>query len=64
MRIHTSEKDIVDLDESFEDPQNEKLSLRLVGRILTEKAQNFDAVKRMLQHIWSLKNGIIISSMG
>lgn len=64
LQIENSENDIVDLDDGVDDAVDEKLSLRLVGRIFTEKPLNYDAVKRTLTHIWSLKNGVIIRSMG
>lgn len=62
--ISSSEDDVVDLDTGFDDSQDEKLSLCLVGRIFTNKSLNFNVVKRTLIHVWSLKEGVIIRSMG
>lgn len=64
LHIDNGEECVVDLDEGFDEAQDEKLSLRLVGRILTERPLNFDAVKRTLLHIWNLKEGVVIRSMG
>ena len=44
LQIKNSEDEIVDLDDGVDDSQEEKLSLRLVGRILTEKPLSFVAV--------------------
>lgn len=35
-----------------------------MGRVLTTKPLNFDAVKRTLLHIWSLKEGVVIRALG
>lgn len=64
LNISGSEEDVVDLEEGFSDTLDEKLDLLLVGRILTEKPLNFDAVRRTLLHIWSLKNGVVIRMAG
>lgn len=63
--LHSStEDDVVDLGEEVDQGDNEKLSLRLVGRVITERPLNFDAVKRTLMHVWNLKEGVVIRSMG
>lgn len=64
LHLVNKEDDVVDLDSGFEDERDSKLSLRLVGKVLTEKPLKFDAVKRTLLHIWSLKEGVVIRSMG
>lgn len=64
LKISNDEEVAIDLAAGFEDSVDDKISLRLVGRILTEKALNFDAVKRTLLHIWSLKNGVVICAIG
>lgn len=61
--ITNGEDDIVDLDTSNDEHHVPKLSLQLVGRILTSKPLNFDAVRRTLLHIWSLKKGVVIRAM-
>ena len=64
LNIVTGKEDVVDLGEGFEDNNDEKLSLRLVGRVLTDKPLNFDAVKCTFLQVWNLKDGVIIRSMG
>lgn len=64
MNLVGTEDEVVDLEEGFDDTQDEKLALRLVGCIVTEKPLNFDAVKRTLLHIWSLKEGVVIRMVG
>ena len=60
LSLLNEESHVIELDDNGGYRSDEKLSLRLVGRILTEKPLNFDAVKRMLLHIWSLREGVII----
>ncbi|CAO2815948.1 unnamed protein product [Amaranthus hypochondriacus] len=64
LHIDNGEEDVFDLDNGFEDAQEDKLVLRLVGRILTKRQSNFDAMKRTLTYVWNLKDGVIIRSMG
>ncbi|CAO2835426.1 unnamed protein product [Amaranthus hypochondriacus] len=64
LTIINEEEDIVVLEENKDDKQDEKISLRLIGRVLTEKPLNFDAFKRTMLHVWSLKEGVVIRSMG
>lgn len=64
LNIIPKEDDIVDLGDGFEEDQDDKLSLRLVGRVLTDKPLNFEAVKRTFLHVWNLKEGVIIRSLG
>ena len=64
LQIVKDEDDVVDLGEDFDEDIDNKLALQLVGRIVTEKPLNFEAVKRTLLHVWNLKNGVVIRSMG
>lgn len=64
LNIILAEDGIIDLGDDFVEKQDEKLALRLVGRILTDKFMNFEAVKRTLLHVWNIKNGVIIRSLG
>ncbi|CAO2833719.1 unnamed protein product [Amaranthus hypochondriacus] len=63
LNIVNDDNEVVDLDDGFDEEKDCKISLRLVGRILTEKPLNFEAVKRTLLHIWSLKEGVVIRSL-
>lgn len=58
------EEDVIDFGDNADEAVDDKLSLRLVGRIVTSKPLNFDAVRRTLMHIWSLKEGVVIRAMG
>lgn len=53
----------MDLDDSLDENQDAKLSLRLVGRLVSDKTLTFDALKRTMLHVWSLKDGVIIRAM-
>lgn len=64
LNIIPKEDDIIDLGDSVDARQDDKLSLRLVGRILTDKPPNFEAMKRTLLHVWNLKDDVIIRSLG
>lgn len=57
LQIKTAEDEIVVLDDGIDDSHDEKLSLRLVGRVLTKKPLNFDAVKRTLHAYMEFQGG-------
>lgn len=59
-----TEDDVIGFGHSTEDAPDDKLSLRLVRRVLTSNPLNFDVVHRTLLHIWSLKDGVLIRAMG
>ena len=64
LAIMNGEEDIGILDDCNDNTHDEKISLRLIGRILMEKLLNFDAFKRTILHVWCLKDGVVIRSMG
>ncbi|CAO2822706.1 unnamed protein product [Amaranthus hypochondriacus] len=64
LTIVNEEEDVVEIGDSLDESHDEKLSLRLIGRVLTEKPLNFDAFKRMMLHVWCLKDGVVIRAMG
>lgn len=55
-----TEEDVIDLVDDSEEVVDEKLSLRLVGRLFTEKPVNFEALKRTMSLVWSLREGVVI----
>ena len=61
--LFNEEEDDLELQDNLDEQQDAKLSLWLVGRLLFEKPLNFDALKRTLLHIWSLKEGVVIRAM-
>lgn len=64
LSISNVEDDMVDLDGVDDNSQDDILNLRLVGRVLTTKPLNLDAVRRTLQQVWSLKDGVVIRALG
>lgn len=50
------------LSTTIEGSYSDKLGLRLVTKLLTEKPINIDALKRNMNHIWSLNPWILIFS--
>ncbi|KAL2927600.1 30S ribosomal protein S4 chloroplastic [Bienertia sinuspersici] len=63
LRMLEEEEDVVDLREIQGDTTNEKLTLTLVGRLLTCKPYNFEAMQRTLKHVWMLSKGAIFRSI-
>ncbi|CAO2838528.1 unnamed protein product [Amaranthus hypochondriacus] len=64
LALLNEEDDVVVLDGNSDESHDKKISLRFIGRVLTEKPLNFDAFKRTMHHVWSLKEGVLIGSMG
>lgn len=64
LALTSTEEDIIDFGGDTDEAVDEKLDLRLVGRVLTTKPLNFDVVRRTLTHIWSLKEGVVIRALG
>lgn len=61
--VSNSEEEVIDMQDAPDEGQEEIISLRLVGRLLTEKSLNFDALKRTMLHVWSLKEGVVIRAL-
>lgn len=57
---NTGEEDVIDLVSVEEEELDDKLELRLVGRLLSEKPVNFEALKRTMTQVWSLREGVVI----
>lgn len=53
----------VDCEGVDDDDQKIQLSLTLVGKLLTGKPYNFEALKRTLTSIWSVKEGVAIRAV-
>lgn len=64
LALTNTEDDVIDFGDSTEEGMDEKLSMRLIGRVLTAKPLIFDAVRRTLLQIWSIKDGVVIRAMG
>lgn len=63
LQLQNNEEDVVDLSKADENVPDEKTKLRVVGKLLTKKPINFDALKRMMTNVWNLKEGVIIRSI-
>ena len=63
LTLFNEEEDVLELEDNLDEQQEAKLSLLLVGCLLSEKPLNFDALKRTLLHVWSLKEGVVIRAM-
>lgn len=59
LALTNTEDDVIDFGDRTNEVSDDKLSLRLVGRVLTSKPLNFEVVRRTLFHIWSLKDGVV-----
>lgn len=51
LQLQNSEEDVVDLSEANATVSDEKPSLWVVGKLLTEKPTNFDALKRTMTNV-------------
>ncbi|XP_056688554.1 uncharacterized protein [Spinacia oleracea] len=52
--------DIIDLGAITADEEDEKLTLMLVGRLLTERSYNVEDFKRTMMSVWSPAHGMVI----
>ncbi|CAO2837904.1 unnamed protein product [Amaranthus hypochondriacus] len=57
------EEDVVDLSNT-ECNLYDKSSLKLVGRLLTERPFNFETMEKFMKHVWNLKEDAIVSPIG
>ena len=63
LKIVNEEDDITDFEDKEDEASNAKLSLHLVGKLLTTKPFNSEALKHTLQ-VQSLQEGVVIRYMG
>ncbi|XP_057535298.1 uncharacterized protein LOC130813479 [Amaranthus tricolor] len=63
LHIGNDEDDIIDLGDKLEVGQEDKLSLQLVGHLLTEKPLNFETLKHTMMHVWSVMEGVIVRAL-
>lgn len=61
-KFHLTEEEetVIDGDTNDEAELEAKVSLMLVGKLLTNRPFNFEAMKRTLKSVWRLKDGIAI----
>ncbi|CAO2827382.1 unnamed protein product [Amaranthus hypochondriacus] len=63
LQLVNNDDDVVDLSAGREEKSDETSSLRVVGKLLTEKPINFDALKRTMTNVWNLQDGVIIRAI-
>ncbi|XP_048502313.1 uncharacterized protein LOC125498299 [Beta vulgaris subsp. vulgaris] len=59
LRIDTEEADVLDVEIINPNPEN-KISLLLLGRLLTERSFNVEAFKRTITTVWAPVHGVVI----
>lgn len=59
LRITEEEDKVVNFDDFESTNKNDDLELTLVGKVLTVRNYNFDALKRTLNQIWAIKTGAL-----
>ncbi|XP_021758507.1 uncharacterized protein LOC110723457 [Chenopodium quinoa] len=59
LSITEEENEIAELGGSNDEEQNNKLALSLVGKLLTIRSYNFEALQNTLKQIWSLSHGVL-----
>lgn len=60
LRIDDEEETVLDLEELNPSGESEKVSLLLLGRLLTERSYNVEAFKRTMTNVWGLAHGVAI----
>ncbi|XP_048496311.1 uncharacterized protein LOC125495591 [Beta vulgaris subsp. vulgaris] len=63
LKITEAENQVISFDEGANEDDNHDLALSLVGRVLTVRSYNFEALKRTLNQIWAISNGALFRSI-
>lgn len=63
LHLQNDKEDVVDLSNDTNDPVDDKLSLHLVGKLLTAKPINFEALKRTMTNVLNLHNWVVMRSI-
>lgn len=63
IKISSDENRYIDLDEGINTDTGPDLAVALVGKVLTMRTYNFEAVKRMLHQIWAISNGALFRTI-
>uniref|UniRef100_A0A803L2P2 CCHC-type domain-containing protein n=1 Tax=Chenopodium quinoa TaxID=63459 RepID=A0A803L2P2_CHEQI len=64
MSINEEESNIVDISEVSSTEQEARVSLLLIGKLLTDRGVNFEAFKRTMIQSWMMKGKVVIRSLG
>ena len=59
LKITEEESDVVALDEATDDNHDESIEFSLVGKILSIRPYNFDAMKKTMNQVWSISKGAL-----
>ena len=60
LRINDEEESVLDLEVLNPSHDSEKVSLLLLGRLLTKRSYNVEAFKRTMTNVWGLAHGVAI----
>ena len=60
LRLNDEDDDVVDLSAPAGSKIYEKLSLCLVGKLVSDKQINFDALIRTVAVAWNVKNNLVV----
>lgn len=63
LKITADEESVVVLEGIEKDPSDEARVLAMVGRVLSNRPYNFEALKRTLNQIWSITKGALFRSI-
>uniref|UniRef100_A0A803N9E7 Reverse transcriptase zinc-binding domain-containing protein n=1 Tax=Chenopodium quinoa TaxID=63459 RepID=A0A803N9E7_CHEQI len=64
LNISAEEEEVVDVGDIEIEDQEIRVSLLLIGRLLTDRGVNVDAFKRTITQSWALKGRVIIRNIG
>ncbi|XP_021866524.1 uncharacterized protein [Spinacia oleracea] len=64
LQLEDEENDLVDLSAVDSTESDERVSLMLVGKLLTDRAYNVEGFKRTMSQAWSLVGKVIIRTIG
>lgn len=59
LRITEDESDIVALDDETNDTEDTNITLAMVGKVLTIRPYNFEAMKNTMNEVWAISKGAL-----
>ena len=63
LKITEAESQVIAFDDDANEDDNHDIALSLVGRVLTVRSYNFEALKRTLNQIWTISNGALFRTI-
>ncbi|XP_021775621.1 uncharacterized protein LOC110739484 [Chenopodium quinoa] len=64
LKINSEEEEVIDIGEIETNGEELRVSLMLIGRLLTDRGINVEAFKRTITQSWALKGRVIIRCIG